>query len=629
MAKPAGIDFNKFKKVSEDKDRTTMRSSDGHELIIAHKTLSPRLLIQLKNIPIHKAGGGSSEDDDSTQTVGQKVGYPGSTGDQDNAPKKPEVDVDTDNKTIGKIINYPGMADGGEVKKYANGTDAEPVQPTEEQQAPPTEQQEANAAPVAAAPSLTTAPLPPSTQPPVIVNVNGNGASDTTPQSTPNLGQRIGAAGREHLQQEVQTFKNAVSPIISNAKGFIQGFTGQGPTVPAQAATAATQPATNSSAAAAPTPLGPNDPYGTEAYYNAYEKGLGAQVGGLQHQAQAQSALGNMQAQVYGQNVKQLQNIQDAYAQHFNSINQETQSALTDMQQQSVDPDQFFHSQNLPQKVLTSIGLLFGGRGAAQNVMALVNNDIQSQIQNMNNKRNLVAGYMQYFGNVRDAADMAKNIQLNILANQLQQKAAQMAPSQAQAQYEQAAGQLLQAAAPIQSQIAMRRTLLQGANNSPQMAANTVRMVVPPGPQQQAAQKELETAENMNSMRDMVMSAFDKVGQLQTLQGRGFSPIQSEHQINAIMKPILGQIAHDTEGRVTVADVKLLEDMFPKLTDDTGTVVEKRQRAWQFLSSKMHFPILQSYGIHPSNWGYFQQGNEQPAIQMGAPIPPVQQPQGK
>lgn len=75
-----GLDLSKFKKMASDKASTTLHHPDGHSIRIAHSGLLPKMREQLDKLPIHKA-------------------------------------------------------QGGEVRKYADGTPDEPVQP-EDQSAP-------------------------------------------------------------------------------------------------------------------------------------------------------------------------------------------------------------------------------------------------------------------------------------------------------------------------------------------------------------------------------------------------------------------------------------------------------------------------------------------------------------
>lgn len=53
-----GLNLSKFKKVSSDKNSTLLHHADGHSLKVAHSRLHPELRKQLEGLPIHKAQGG-------------------------------------------------------------------------------------------------------------------------------------------------------------------------------------------------------------------------------------------------------------------------------------------------------------------------------------------------------------------------------------------------------------------------------------------------------------------------------------------------------------------------------------------------------------------------------------------
>lgn len=71
--KPLQFNMSKFKKISGDKNSTTMQHDDGHMITIAHKTLPALHRKQLERMPIHEADGGEIDND---QTPTQPVANP-------------------------------------------------------------------------------------------------------------------------------------------------------------------------------------------------------------------------------------------------------------------------------------------------------------------------------------------------------------------------------------------------------------------------------------------------------------------------------------------------------------------------------------------------------------------------
>lgn len=76
------MSYKSFKKISSDKNSTTMLHPDGHELKIAHALLKPHLRKQLADIPIHK----QEEESPKMYAYGSSSGEVGSDDNQKQAP---------------------------------------------------------------------------------------------------------------------------------------------------------------------------------------------------------------------------------------------------------------------------------------------------------------------------------------------------------------------------------------------------------------------------------------------------------------------------------------------------------------------------------------------------------------
>lgn len=57
------MDFKNFKKIASDSKSTTLKSPEGHKIIVAHHALSPKMRQQVKAIPTKYAEGGEVEDE--------------------------------------------------------------------------------------------------------------------------------------------------------------------------------------------------------------------------------------------------------------------------------------------------------------------------------------------------------------------------------------------------------------------------------------------------------------------------------------------------------------------------------------------------------------------------------------
>ena len=58
MTMHQGMDLSRFKKISGDKQSTTLRHSKGHEVKIAHKGLTDKMREHLNGMPVHLAEEG-------------------------------------------------------------------------------------------------------------------------------------------------------------------------------------------------------------------------------------------------------------------------------------------------------------------------------------------------------------------------------------------------------------------------------------------------------------------------------------------------------------------------------------------------------------------------------------------
>ncbi len=69
MAMHQGFDLSRFKKVASDGKTSTLQHSKGHEVKIAHKGLSPKMLEHLKGMPLHLAETGDVQGTDELPVI--------------------------------------------------------------------------------------------------------------------------------------------------------------------------------------------------------------------------------------------------------------------------------------------------------------------------------------------------------------------------------------------------------------------------------------------------------------------------------------------------------------------------------------------------------------------------------
>jgi hypothetical protein len=592
------IDFSKFKKVRSHEGITTLKHEQGHEIHISTKALSPKHRAALEALPIHSnnkslepiqafAEGGLTKNLDPDKVKAFQ------SGSMFNAKGKKEVAAAPDVKKVDYGSDSNDYDAGGPVKRMAEGGAVE------------SENSDKSHQPVVINIGSQQPQLPDS-----MINPEAIAKSQPkvdTPQATDPGSLPYGVSPEDIQKGATQAPQMQQMPQVQAAQPQMQA--GQAPQ--AQPAIAAQQ----------------QDPFGTQAFGNAYAQGVGEQKAGIAQQAQAEQQQGRADEMATAQAAEQQHQALKTFQQHSDELNNERQSLIQDINSQHIDPDRYVNNMSTGDKMGTAIGLLLSGMGSGilhqenpvmKFMQQQIDNDIQAQKADLGKKENLLSANFKQFGNMRDATDMTKVMTNDILSAQLKQSAAKATSTMARANALKAAGVLDQQSAPIMSQIAARKTLLGGVGAGKINPGAAVKMLVPEG-QQEKVFGELAQAQGMTRAKDNILNAFDKLTQTNTLGNRVSSPIQSGRQVNAIKDPLIAGLSKETAGRFTEQDSHMLETLFPAPGDSTDTLNEKRTRINNLISEKMNFPQLDFYGINPNQTGrYNAQGMNK--IKESAPI---------
>lgn len=215
---------------------------------------------------------------------------------------------------------------------------------------------------------------------------------------------------------------------------------------------------------------------GMDAQSDLLSKGYKNQLVGINQGAAAQGKLGEQQAALMDQNIKAQTDAQAAYQQHYNDLEQERQAHMQDIQNGHIDPEQYWtgdkNGNGSHSRIASAIGMILAGfdpAGRANSAVDLLkynmDRNIDAQKTNLSSDQNLLAANLRQFGNLRDATDMTKLMQADIMHNELTSAAAKAQSPMAKAAALQAAGQLQMQYAPLQQQMAMRRAMMNLANN--------------------------------------------------------------------------------------------------------------------------------------------------------------------
>lgn len=418
--------------------------------------------------------------------------------------------------------------------------------------------------------------------PPVIVNVNGGQpvAPNNAPMN-PNM-----------------PMMNPEMPQVAEAPQAVPAqqmkSPAQMPSAPMPSAPPVNAPAT------------PNDPYGTQALQQSTLQGLQEQKSGILGQAGAEAAGGAAQARLLQQQAQQQKMMADEFQANLHGLNQDYSKIREAIDKQEIDPQRFLKNMTGGQKVMTAIGLILGGIGAGlghrenpamQFLNRQIDDDINAQRAELGKKENLLGANLRQYGNMRDATDMTRVMYNDMVSNQLKAAAARTTDPIAKARALQEIGKIDQANAPILSQIAMRKTLLNGASTGRLNPEQVIHAIVPPQEKEHVF-KELREAQDMGKARDNTLRIFDQIASINTLGNRIMSPVQSAKQVAALKNATTAQLAKDTAGKLTEADMQAIGELFPAVGDDSRTAQIKRSRLAELITEKMNFPRLKEYGIN-------------------------------
>lgn len=198
------------------------------------------------------------------------------------------------------------------------------------------------------------------------------------------------------------------------------------------------------------------------------QKGLQSELAGAQHMGQAQGQLADAQAKSLEQDVARKQDIQKHFEQSYKQLDGERQAHIADIQKGYIDPNLYWKDHS---KVAAGIGMILAGFNPTNRPNAAVeflnhqmDMNLKAQEANLNSKNNLLRANLEQFHNAKDAADMTRVMQADVITQQLKQDAAKSANPMAKAAAEMAIGQINAKYQPIFMQLQIRH-MMQGLGN--------------------------------------------------------------------------------------------------------------------------------------------------------------------
>lgn len=627
------MDLSKFKKVMSDAHSTTMRNHLGHEVRIAHSALSPKMRGELAALPTQNyADGGeaeapvpSDEEGPSEYIIAQRAahqglakgeykGYGSISKEQQTAkyvPPAPPPKQETHQEKMAGLQKGAGFAKGGKVQNFAEGTPDAPVSDSV-----------SDSPDQIAADARASAPQPAAIAPELTAK---RGLYNQQVQAMSNI---PGDPQEQNRIKSSQFGPNGEPPANFNVDAWNKASTDYGASQDAETAAKAqaTQGLikTNESRVAAgldPLPVTADDATSVAPTSTAPSQDVPAtpqtppdaaipgdkEFAAVQNGKQAVNAsmpAGASKAQMTPADTAQA--LVGAKQMSYDALMQERRrilSSMTDVKPETMS--HIFADKSLPGKFAMLAGLFLGGQNAAagsgpNSTLAvyqnMIDNDLKAQQLNLGKKQSLLANNLALTGDIAEAVKLSK---VNMMDYQMHQlvKLASKYPNNQQIQDNlKMLGMMgAQSSSNIMDSLAATTAWRHSVSEIKDPAQKIQFNPIMTPEQKNEAFKQLGTFQNMNTIRNNMLNAFDQVDKMY-LAG-AFSP----QKRNALLEPLLAQAVKDSEGRITPQDVPMIGALLPAGKDmGKDTRILKRAQLAKFMSSKMNFPMLSLAGIDAS-----------------------------
>ncbi len=508
------LDLSSFKHVKSDEHTTTLQHKQGHLLTIANKALSKEGQEQLK--ALSKIGedaqtktqsreeaqkfadGGDIKKKSNTVVTGKASdGVMTANKIRAEGEKTPNgvtiQTLDKEEHKVGKIKDKDGkkpevFAEGGEVPEYLSKDG--PVE---------------NAV-------VAEDPLLKATEVPTIINApSQEETNQINEKRIQDEMEKIKAPGnytgqdpllleqaalknismqqdsqkmaeQEQIQQAQQRANLQAQNNAQRAKlGMGPSTQGTGPVEAATQQSNATQQQAQQPGQGAVSQLMPNTSSGlnTSDAEGMLHGGYQSQLSGINAEAKAVGELGQKQSQVLDNNVIHQQAALDEYKKTFNMLSDERLAAIQDVKDGYINPEKYWTGdpktgEGSHSKIATGIGMILAGFSPSNTPNAAIDflkfqmgKNLEAQARNLGSKETLLAHNLDQFKNLKDATEMTRIMQNDMLSHQLDSAAAMAKTPMAQAAAKQAAGKLMMESSSLFQNFAMRRAMMNAASGGP------------------------------------------------------------------------------------------------------------------------------------------------------------------
>lgn len=182
-----------------------------------------------------------------------------------------------------------------------------------------------------------------------------------------------------------------------------------------------------------------------------------------------ESALATKETDIRGTQDKALKAAQELYTTRYNKLEKERTDHLGDINNMHIDPDLYWKDHS---KIASAIGMIIAGFNPTTKPNAAVDflkyqmdRNIDAQKANLQSKHNLLAANLKQFGNAKDAIDMTRLMQSDVIVNSLSKAAAEARADSAKQAALIAKGKIQREFAPLQMDMAIRQSFNHLAQN--------------------------------------------------------------------------------------------------------------------------------------------------------------------
>lgn len=330
-----------------------------------------------------------------------------------------------------------------------------------------------------------------------------------------------------------------------------------------------------------PKPLFPDaetKPAANDDYLSRQSEGFRIQEEGIKGQGAALGRLGEQNALLLEQAAQDRTKGERLFQADYQELEKERRDHMDDIRNNLINPDKYWTGdpktgQGGHSKIMAGLGMILAGFNPTDNPNAAIgflrqqmDANLEAQKQNLSSRHNLLAANLKQFGNLKDAADMTRIMQNDVVAHMLQAKAAaaQGGPNGLAANAAKIAlGPLMRESAQLQFQIGIRQTMAKLASGQAGDPSNTA-----------AAEHMVNQMNTIPGMQEEAQRYAKKI-----VPGVGVSTIEVE---SAVKAELIGKKNFDQMARHYVQWVKKnAGSIDPKVNAEGAAMAAELQGAYR------------------------------------------------